>query len=275
MHKVILKILLLLLLISENCLSGCRIANVNTPLADKITADHNNEPNCVDTILLQLQKKTSELKQYQCNVEYLVRQPSFETQTLRKGELYYQKTPGKSNLRVNFETVKEDEEKEEKQKVQYILDGIWLTHIDYEMKQVAMHQLTDANDPNAVIDAFELISRNFPIVGFSKTEDLKKQFEIKVLELEQSEAQKYIKLHLKVRPDSAYKDDYTAIEFWIDKKLYLPAKVVSVSTEEDIYQIKFLNVRVNKKLSAKTFDFEIPKGFTVEKNPIKKKAEEK
>ena len=32
------------------------------------------------------------------------------------------------------------------------------------------------------------------------------------------------------KDDPVYKDDYTSIDFWIDKKLYLPAKIVAVST---------------------------------------------
>ena len=61
--------------------------------------------------------------------------------------------------------------------------------------------------------------------------------------------------------NSIYKDDYTFIDFWIDRKLNLPAKVVAVTTEEDIYEIKFLQPKVNKAINKKVFDFEIPKKF--------------
>jgi outer membrane lipoprotein-sorting protein len=80
---------------------------------------------------------------------------------------------------------------------------------------------------------------------------------------------------LKVNSDSIYKDDYTAIDFWIDKELGLPSKVVAVSTEEDIYEITFLQPKVNGKIDKKVFDFEIPKGFTIEVIPLKQKESEK
>ena len=113
-----------------------------------------------------------------------------------------------------------------------------------------------------------MASQNFPIIGFSKVEDLKKQFEIKLVELEGKERQDFIKLHLKVKPDSIFKDDYTSIDFWIDKKLGLPAKIVAITTEEDIYQIKFLKAKVNKKLDEKVFEVKIPRGFGKEIIPL-------
>jgi len=179
--------------------------------------------------------------------------------------LYYQKYGKKSKLRINFKTLKQDDEKEQKYIEQYIFDGVWLTVIDYQIKQVKLYQQAEPNEP---VDAFELASRNFPIIGFSKAEDLKNQFEIKLVEQQGGEAENFARLHLKVKPDSIYKDDYTSIDFWIDKKSGLPAKIVAITTEEDIYEIKLLKAKVNKKLNKKVFEVKIPKGFTVEKTPL-------
>jgi len=150
-----------------------------------------------------------------------------------------------------------------------------------------MRQLAEPNQP---VDAFELVSENFPIIGFNKIEDLKKQFEIKLVdstspstvssgqsncspqvEQEQGVPNGFIHLHLKVKPDSIYKDDYTSVDFWIDRKLYLPAKIVAVSIEEDIYRIKFLDAKVNEKIDKEVFEFKIPEGFGKEIIPLKKK----
>ena len=81
-------------------------------------------------------------------------------------------------------------------------------------------------------------------------------------------------MRLKVKPDSTYKDDYTGIDFWIDKKLDLPARIIAVTTEEDIYDIKFLKPVVNKKIDAKVFKSDIPKDFTIEINPLKNEETE-
>jgi len=239
------------------CLPKClRSGSSTEPSGQQGKSEH------VEAVLQRLNKSTSALKSYECRIEYLFRQPLFESRTLRKGFLYYRRDDDGSVLRINFEKLKQDDEKEQKYVEQFILKGNWLTHIDYQLKQVKMHQLADPNelDPNKPVDVFEVISSRFPIVGFSKVEDLKKQFEIS-LAGRQNGSGDFTQLHLKVRPDSLYKDDYTSIAFWIDNKTALPAKIVAVSTEEDIYEIKFIRPKINKKISDKVFRVEIPRGF--------------
>jgi outer membrane lipoprotein-sorting protein len=261
------------------CLSGCLAGSE----AKKTDVNSMAKPQ-VEVVLERLKKQTAELKSYQSQIEYKFSQPLLESKTLRTGVLYYQRSDGKlagaepgaarSALRMNFQTLKQDVEQEQKYIDQYIFDGVWLTHIDYQIKEVKRYQKAEPNEP---VDAFELASQNFPIIGFSKAEDLKKEFEIGLIEQQppvipaQAGIQDFIQLHLKVKADSIYKDDYTSIDFWIDKKLYLPAKIVAVSTEEDIYEIKFLQPKVNEKIDKKVFELKIPDGFNVETEPLKKK----
>ena len=164
------------------------------------------------------------LKSYQCKVEYLFSQPVLESKTLRTGSLYYARFGNGSKLRINFDTLTQDDGPQQKYVEHYIFDGQWLTHIDYQIKQVQKRQLAEANEP---IDAFELAKRNFPIIGFSKTDDLKKEFDINVVNrlIPRKRNPNLIHLHLKVKPDSQYKDDYKSVEIWIDKELMLPAQI--------------------------------------------------
>jgi outer membrane lipoprotein-sorting protein len=230
------------------------------------------DANSVDTVLRNLRERTARLTSYAGRIEYLISQPLFESQSLRKGVLYYQKSDERSKLRINFETLKQDDEQEEKFIQQYVFDGVWLTEIDYQIEQVKRYQQAEPNEP---VDAFELARRNFPIVGFSETEDLKKEFEIKLVEQQGDDAEDFVQLRLKPQPDSTYKDDYTSIDFWIDKKLDLPAKIVATTTEEDICKISFLKPKVNERINKKVFDFKIPKGFGEEIIPLKKSKKRK
>ena len=257
--RIIMKVFLVLLATINICQADGCTKNSCTQSREKVQA-------CpVEQILKQLEKKTRGLTSYQGRIEYLFSQPLlFDSKTLKKGDLYYEKSGEKSKLRMNFKTLKQDDEKEQKYREEYIFDGMWLTQIDYQIKQANRHRLAEPNEP---VDAFDLAGKNFPIIGFTKIEDLKKQFEIKLIEQKKGEPSQFIKLHLKVKADSDYKDDYTSFEFWIDKKLYLPAQIVALSTEEDIYQIKLLKPQVNKKLKKGIFDFKVPKGFAVSENP--------
>ncbi len=229
----------------------------------------------VESVLERLNQSTRKLKTYQCQVEYELRQPLFESRSLRKGALYYQRCGEKSKLRINFNTLKQDDEKQKKHIEEYIFDGIWLTHIDHQLKQVKKRQLAEPNNPAEV---FDLVSQNFPIIGFTKVEDLRKQFEIELVEQKQGKAATTTQLHLKVKPDSIYKDDYAVIDFWIDEESYLPAKIVARSVarsteEQDIYEIKLVKPRINKKLAKKVFTIKIGKGFgEPEIIPLRKKT---
>ena len=242
-----------------------------TAAQEKCPPQQNVNP--VDKILEQLRQTTEKLESFQAQVEYVVREPAFPSEALRKGVLLYARFGKDSRLRVNFESLKQDQEKEQKYREDFIFDGIQLTQVDYPLKAVNIYPLIDPNqvkDANQPVNVFELVSRNFPIVGFSRVADLKKEFEVSLVTSDQNEPSLFTRLHLKVKPDSVYKDDYTSMDFWIDKKTDLPARILAVSTEGDITEIKLLKPQVNRKIDRKVFDYKIPDGFSVKTTPLKK-----
>ncbi|MHC4205484.1 MAG: LolA family protein [Planctomycetota bacterium] len=239
----------------------------------------NQKDDPVNMVLEKLNKTTLSLKSYQSQIEYKFIQPVLDSETLQKGVFYYTRSDGKSSLNINFNTHKLDDEKEQKYVERWVIldgaslthpdyefKGIWLALLDYQIKEVKYYQLAEPNDPNKSTDVFELVSKKLPMLGFSRIEDLKKQFEVNLIEPQKAESEKFTQVHLKVKPNSIYKDDYFSIDFWIDKKLGLPAKIVAVKSTpnppyRDIEEIKFLKPRVNKRIDKKVFELKIPKGF--------------
>jgi len=257
---------LIFLFAVNSCLAGA--CGVGTAVGAE-----NEKGFCVERVLERLKASAAGLESYEGKIVYKFSQPLFESETVRKGVLYYQHCEERSNLRINFDTLKQDEDEEETYVEYYIFDGVWLTHVDWQIKEVKRYQQAEADEP---VDGFELARRNFPIIGFSRTEDLKKEFEINLVEQEADVECDLVHLHLKVKSDSVYKDDYISVDFWIDKKVDLPSKIVAVSTEEDIYEIELLEAKVNEPIEEKVFDFEVPEGFgEPEAVPLEKKAESK
>jgi hypothetical protein len=266
--------MLLLWITSISCASGSS--------GGQGTQKEKTEIDPVDKVLEKLNKTTQELKSLECRVEYKDVQPSvFDTETLRKGTLYYTKKGNESKLRVNFQTRQQNDEPEQNIIEQYIIvdgsllkskthnfEGMWLVKLDYEFKTVNYIQITEANNTNEPVDVFDLISKNLPMVGFTKIEDLKKQFEITLADEKNNEQEEFIQVHLKIKPNSIYKDDYNQIDFWIDKKTNLPARIKAVSTEpngpvedKDFYEIKLLEPKLSQKIDSDIFNFSIPKDF--------------
>ncbi|MBN2269049.1 MAG: hypothetical protein JXN61_00445 [Sedimentisphaerales bacterium] len=224
----------------------------------KSPQDPNVQPDPVDAVLKQLNDRTLQLTYYEAIIEYKTIQPLYESEAIRKGALYYAKFGEKSRLRINFQTLKQDDEKEEKYIEQYIFDGTWLTQINYQIKTVRKYQLTEPNKP---VDAFDVASNKIPLIGFAKTENLKKDFDISLVDSKSDQPATFFQLHLNVKPNSTYKDDYVCLDFWVDKKLRLPTKIIALSTEQDIYEIRLLKPKIDEKIDKKVFDFTIPRGF--------------
>lgn len=295
--EIIIKSFIILLWAMSFCLAsgGKKACTCPNCVAKRQAKDE--AVNGADKVLKQLNQKTSELTSIQAKIEYKFVQPLFETEKLQKGVFYYAKIGNSSKLRLNFHTRTIDDEEEEKYVEEYIVldgacisqpghrfKGMWAVQIDYEMEGIKYIQLADAQDPNKPIDVFDLINKNFPMVGFSRIEDIKKQFEITLVEPQKTGSEDFIQVHLKVKPNSIYKDDYVSIDFWIDRKLGLPTKIVTVSTEpatepiesKDVFEIKFLEPQFNTKIDMKVFDFKIPSGFDEpDIMPLPKKGQRK
>jgi outer membrane lipoprotein-sorting protein len=223
------------------------------------------DANSVRIVLDKLKEQVSNLKSYQCKIDYVFSQPVFQSTERRKGTLQYARMEGRSYLYIDFTTLQYDQNPEQKKREQYLFDGVWLTYIDHENRNVQRRQIAE---PNAPADAFALASKRVPIMGFAKVEDLEKQFDIERVPLA-ADASIY-KLHMKVKPDSVYKDDYTTMDVEVDKKQGLPSKIRAVTPDKDIYEISLTESQVNETIPKSTFEIGYPKDFSVETVPLEK-----
>ncbi|MEN6428904.1 MAG: hypothetical protein ABFE13_26445 [Phycisphaerales bacterium] len=259
-------------------ITGFLVSLVTVPLNYARTGDPNtpacqvqaNDVNEVDLAIKNLQDKAAGLKSYQARVDYTTRQPLLESQARRWGVLHYARSEGQSNLRIEFLKLQQDEEPEQRYVEQFLFNGVWLVIVNHQTERVERRQLADPNEP---VDAFSLAGKHMPVLGFSKMDDLRKQFHVALIS-EPNDPANLQHLRLNVRPDSVYKEDYTQIDFWVDRKIGLPAKIVAVTTEEDIHEIRLIDPKVNEGIDPKMFQVEVPKGFSVEEIPLERKQQE-
>jgi hypothetical protein len=240
----------------------------------------NNSLDKLEQIMEKLSNSTKKLKSYNCTLRHLYTQPMFETKTLRIGKLFYQKDDKGSRLLVRIDKIQQDDEKPLKQKEEYYFDGYWFTQIEHETKQVKRFELAKTDDPNGPLDAFELMSQNFPIIGFTNTQNLRKDFDITIVDNDENEVNKesdrnktdedIIELQMKVKKDSKYAEDYSSFDFHIDKKTYLPKRIIAKTTDhdhetlDDFYTIDFIKPNVNKKISSNIFKIKIPRSYNIQ-----------
>lgn len=227
----------------------------------EISKDTKDETTRVERILSDLRKAADSLRSYRAEIEYLfIQDPELiNSTTLQKGMLYYVKNDKASKLKIDFQIMQQEDEEPEKRIQQFLFDGVWLTKIDYQTKTVDYYQKRPKNDP---VDVFEYISHNFPMIGFAETDRLPKEFEISLPDDDPADPNALVHLHLKVKKNSIYKDDYKYIDFWVDPNIFLPARLIAVSTEDDIYQIDLKRPSLNKQLKDSVFQVDPPQNFT-------------
>ncbi|MBW8016545.1 MAG: hypothetical protein FVQ82_10180 [Planctomycetes bacterium] len=223
----------------------------------------------IDVILLKLNTENAKIKTYQAKIDYLfIQDPELlDSRITRTGKIYYKKANKASKLVIKFDTFKQEDEKKEKRKEEYFFDGVWLKIVDYKNKTVNHYQKAKKDKP---VDAFELIGRDFPMIGFSNKEDLRKNFDITIPAKDKNANDKEVRLKLVAKKGSLYAKNYTSIDFRIDKKTFLPARIITTSTEGDIYDIKLNLSKINKNLKDSVFMLETPRDFSENKHPIKK-----
>lgn len=227
----------------------------------------------VQAILDRMHQAAQTIQSLRADLVYLfIQDPELlEAKTLRQGVLYYTKSSGTSRpcLRISFDTIQQDEEAAQRRPEHYLFDGVWLTKIDAALETVDRYQKAPADKP---VGVFDFISHNFPMVGFTDPQKLKNEFEISALPAPADPNQPQ-QLLLKVRPDSCYKNDYTQMQVWIDRKRWLPIRLTAVSVQGDFYDLRWNNLRLNEKIPDTVFQIEIPSHFHQNIHPLEPKDE--
>jgi outer membrane lipoprotein-sorting protein len=240
------------------------------PKEAAVSPDPNQNENnpVIDEILSKMNEATKKLESCQTNLSYLVIQDPeiLDSRTLQNGVLYYLKTDKESHLRIRFDDMQQDDFDPVKQREEYLFDGVWLTRINYKLQQVDLFQQAPEDNPMGV---FDLISHNFPLIGFSNINDIKKNFDIS-LPPKTSDPNEPTCLELKVKKESDFNSDYVKIKIWINKEFYLPEKIIAYTPQGDEHHIEFKHMEVNKKLKNAVFAVETPAHFRKNIEPLDK-----
>lgn len=227
----------------------------------------------IEEILLKMNDATKNLKSCQAKLSYLfIQDPDLlDSKTLQNGILYYQEDNDRSQLRIRFDDIKQEDFDPENRREEFLFDGAWLTRIDFKLKQIDRYQKAPEDKP---IGVFDLISHSFPLVGFSNIDQLKKDFDIQLPE-KTNPPDTSIRLLLSVKKGSKYENEYKKIDFRADNKTYMPQQIVAYSSQGDVYNIKFTEFEINKKLKKAVFIIETPSDFRKNIEPLDEKPPEK
>jgi hypothetical protein len=224
----------------------------------------------LDSMLSRLSSNLAKLQSCRLDLTWTFTQPLLETATVRSGTLYYKRgdgstaKSGRSHLRISFNSFQQDKEKPQALHEEILFDGIWLTRIDYQLKEVKRDQLAQDDKP---LDAFQLLTGRMPLVGFGSIDDLKKQFVIEMKILGSAEA-RTVQLVLTPRPDSEYIRDYKQVDIFTKATDALPERIKALTADDDVSEI-VLKRSVSQDVPDSVFEVPIPGDFTTVSKTLK------
>lgn len=253
----------LLVVASAGCTSAQAVIEPNLPPEPNMLASAGSAPvSELDATLELLSRNLKELHSCRLEVSWRYFQPLLETSTVRTGVLYYKQSGGRSHVRIDFASFRQDQEKPQPLREEIIFDGIWLTRIDHQLKEIKRDQLAPDNEP---LDAFQLLTGRIPIVGFDNVENLKEQFEIT---MESSDDPgKRIHLVLLPQPDSDYASQYKRIEILTKATEAMPQRIRAVTVDDDLNEI-VLKKSGPQDVADSVFVFDRPRNFTIISKPL-------
>ncbi len=223
-----------------------------------------NNQTQINSIIEKLNQTANSLKNLSAKIEYTHAQPLFDTQTIRRGRLFYAKDVNSSALRINFLTIKQDESAEQNYREDYIFDGWKMTKIDYQSKSATLEELAK----DKPIEPFELAQDYFPIIGFAKPDELTQQFDIELLvrqahhQKQKTGKQNFDTLLLIPKENSGFFKTYKQVEIKIDSKNSLPNDFSALTCEDEKITIKLSQIDTTTKIDKAIFDLNIPMDFT-------------
>jgi outer membrane lipoprotein-sorting protein len=210
-----------------------------------------------DAVLRELAAKNERIESCSCRLEYRFTQPLFESESLRTGRFFYARSPEQSRIRVDFETLRQDEGPQRAYRESYIYDGAFLVHINYPIRQVRRYRRADPNEPDR-----SRLPEGIPILGLSRISHLKQQFNVVLAGNDAEGESGQVEFLLEPKPDSGYRDEFSSVTVWIDGESGLPVRIRALSIEEDIYEIRLIEPRINAELGRDTFEAVIADGFS-------------
>jgi hypothetical protein len=255
----------LILISMAGCASAAPAGEPNLPPEpNALTQPATRELSELDSMLARLNGNVAKLKSCRLELTWTFFQPLLETSTTRKGMLYYKKVSDRSNLRINFNSFQQDKEKPQPLREEIIFDGVWLTRIDYQLKEIKRDQLAPDDKP---LDAFQLLTGRMPLVGFGSIDDLKKQFEIEMKASGES-GDGIVVLVLTPRADSEYVKDYKRVEIYTEATEALPGRIKAITPDDDVSEIVLVKSG-SQDVADTVFAFEKPRDFAVISKPLK------
>jgi outer membrane lipoprotein-sorting protein len=256
------------------CLASClshqaeNIAKAESPIGPPANVLNGNSK--VDDVLDALQKSGKDVKSFSSDVTDTEDDQVQGTEVIRYGKVWFQTLPnGDHTLHLILDR-KQVGKKLIPEKIEYLLDGGWVTIRNYDKKNETRIQLVPAGQK---LDLFQLGKGPFPLPIGQDKKDVHSQFDVTIQPLDKDDPKETIHLMLIPKPANPLSDNFFSIEVWVDPSTNMPVQIMTENKQK--VQLKtwnLLNLKINPALNAN--DLTLPaleKGWDSVEKPLDNK----
>lgn len=218
------------------------------PADGKLTADAG-----IDALLAALHRRGLDLTDFDADVKLADSDAATGSTTTRAGRVLYHKlAEGEARLRVTFETRQEDDARPRNERLEYLLDGPWLTDRNYARKIEVRRQVLR---PGEKINLLRLGEGPFPLPIGQHPDDVKRQFTVSLLEPMDDKP----RLRLVPVAGTRLARKFSQIDVVVDPATRFPSYIETLDANgATVRSTELSNLRVNPTPGLTDKDFALP-----------------
>jgi outer membrane lipoprotein-sorting protein len=164
---------------------------------------------------------------------------------IRTGKIWFQTGPASTTLHLILDK-KTKGKVTVNEKIEYQLDGVWLTDRDYTARIETKRQIARAGQK---VNLFQLGKGPFPLPIGQKKADVLKEFDVKKDAFAKGDPPNSIHLELTPKPGTQLAQSFFSIEVWVDPADNFPVRIETVDSKHAMDKITdFSNVVINAQI---------------------------
>jgi outer membrane lipoprotein-sorting protein len=209
----------------------------------------------LDTVLDALDALGKNLQDFSADVALHTTDMRTGEDTAQIGTIIFQNRNGAgSRIRVAFEKKVVDDGNgpkiTQKQKLDYVLEGGWLTDRDYQKKLEVRRQVLK---PGQQMNLLKLGEGPFPLpIGQDKAE-VKKQFTPEKVESGKDDPANTIHVRLTPKKGSQFEKKFKQIDVFVDRNTAMPVRIDTVEPAGTTRSTELTNVKLNAGVKEEAF----------------------
>lgn len=214
-----------------------------------------SEKSTVDEILDALDARGRNLKAFVADVSLTEGDAALANEVTRTGRAAYQDLgDGQARLRVTFND-RDTGKRTFDEKIEYLLQGGWLTDRDYKKKIEVRRQVLRKGEK---IDLLKLGEGPFPLPIGQKKESVHEQFGVEKVAVTKDDPAGTVHVRLTPKAGGQFARKFDEIDVWVDAKTHMPARIDTVQGES-VRTTVLKNFTVNPEPPLKDADFALPR----------------